>query len=84
MSITKIAQLTCDLCGHSEQIDDGHNTAARVKALKRGWKFMVYQNLPTGRGSKVNGQAKQIDACPSCELPMPDEMVDKLADKQNT
>lgn len=78
--ITKVSQLTCDLCGTGELIQNGHNTAARIEAQGRGWKFMSYQGLPTGKATRSTPgmQAKQIDACPGCNLPMPDELVERL------
>ena len=81
MSITEVRKITCDFCGYAEEIGASHNNAARVMALRNGWKFMAYQGLMPGTVTKSNGRqasAKQVDACPNCELPMPDELAQAL------
>lgn len=78
MSITKVSQLTCDGCGHSELSESSDVTMARLQAMKSGWKFMAYQGLV------VNGKARarQWDACKSCDLPTPEEVTELLGARQ--
>lgn len=75
--ITKVAQLTCDVCGHAELCAESDVVLARIKAQSNNWKFMSYQGLMI----KGRNRARQIDACPKCSLPTPDALAAKMAEE---
>ena len=77
MSIRKVNELKCDICGKAEVIGEELPTNARVRAAEGGWRFMTYQRLEIP--GKKGLSSKVIDACSECGLPTIEDLIERLS-----
>jgi hypothetical protein len=77
MTIGKFSVLHCDSCESHLVVERPDPSGARIEASRKGWKFMTYQGFViAGRN-----RARQWDCCPTCDLPEPAVVMEKLTEE---
>lgn len=74
MTIGKFSVLRCDSCQTHLVVERPDPTGARIEASRKGWKFMTYAGFVIGGKNR----ARQWDCCPTCDLPEPNRVLEKL------